>query len=281
MFALQEDQRFARQPQQSAAHAVFLHENPDPEYLVEIHTLGRFGVKRLEQPLVFPVARQQRALELLQALIAFGGRDVSIELLCQALWPDADGDTAKNTFDVTLHRLRKFLEARDILLLREGHLTLNSKLAWVDVWALEKLVNHCRPLLRQTVKPAIARELTDCSEHIQFLYQGAFLSREPVRPWAISQRERLRSKVLIHLIDAGQAWETLGNAENAIRCYHGGLEIEPLAEELYQKLIRCYRDNKRIAEAMATFNRCKQVLAEQLQISPAPATLDLYVTLRS
>ena len=270
----------ARQPQQPVGYRSLPADRCELECPVRIHTLGRFGIRLEQQPMVYSAARQQRALELLQALIAFGGRNVSIELLSQALWPDADGDIAKNTFDVTLHRLRKVFNINDLLIVRERHLTLNNKLAWVDVWLLEQLVNHCRPLLERAGEPAVMRELARCSERMQLIYQGGFLEREPVRPWAISLRERLRSKVLFMLIDAGHAWEAMGDTERAIACYRKGLEIEPLAEELYQNLIRCHRNNQRLAEAMAAFRRCEQVLAEQLQISPSPATLDLYATLK-
>ena len=252
----------------------------EPECPVRIHTLGRFGIKRLGQAMSLSVTRQQRAIELLQALIAFGGREVSIELLSQALWCDADGDVAKNTFDVTLHRLRNIFKIKDLLTVREGHLTLNSKLAWVDAWALEQLVNHCRPLLERAREPTVMNELARSTDRLQHLYQGSFLEREPVRPWAISLRERLRSKVLFYFIDAGHTWEAMNDKGRAIHCYRKGLEIEPLAEELYQNLIRCYRDSKRVAEAMATFRRCKQILADQLQIPPAEATLDLYATVK-
>jgi len=275
-----ENRGIAWQPQQHAGHWNLPADSCETECPVRVHTLGRFGVKLQAQPMVSSAARQQRTLELLQALIAFGGRNVSIELLSQAVWPDADGDIAKNNFDVTLHRLRNYLNIKGILVVQERHLTLNNKLAWVDAWLLEQLVNHCRPLLERVREPAVARDLARCSERMQLLYQGGFLEREPVRPWAISLRERLRSKVLFYLIDAGQAWETMGDTERAIRCYRKGLEIEPLAEELYQNLIRCYRDNQRVAEAMATFRRCEQVLADQLQISPAPVTHDLYATLK-
>ena len=275
-----ENRGIAWQPQLHEGHWSLPDDRCEPECPVRIHTLGRFGIKLQGQPMVFSATRQQRALELLKALIAFGGRNVSIELLSQALWPDADGDVAKNTFDVTLHRLRKHLNIKDLLVVQERHLTLNNSLAWVDVWLLEQLVNHCRPLLERAGEPAVMRELARCSERMQLIYQGGFLEREPVRPWAISLRERLRSKVLFMLIDAGHAWEAMGDTERAIGCYRKGLEIEPLAEELYQNLIRCHRNNQRLAEAMAAFRRCEQVLAEQLQISPSPATLDLYATLK-
>ncbi len=250
-----------------------------PEASVQIYTLGRFGVKLQGQPMAFSAMRRQRTLDLLQALIALGGRDVSIELLSQALWPDTDGDLAKNTFDVTLHRLRGLFGIKDLLIVREGHLSLNSEIAWVDTWHLEQLLNRCRLLLPRIVDVSVTDELASCEQHIQQIYQGSFLEREPVRPWAISLRERLRSKLLHYLMDAGRSWEQVGNPDRAIRCYRKGLELEPLAEELYQHLIQCYRNNQRMAEALATFRRCKQVLAEQLQIAPSPATLGLYDTL--
>lgn len=247
---------------------------------VRIHTLGRFGISRLGESMSLSATRQQRAIELLQALIAFGGRDVSIELLSQSVWSDADGDVAKNTFDVTLHRLRNLFKIKDLFTVREGHLTLNNRLAWVDAWALEQLVNHYRPLLERAGEPEVMNELARGTDRMQRLYQGSFLEREPIRPWAISLREKLRSKVLFYLIDAGNTWEAMNDKTRAIRCYRKGLEIEPLAEELYQNLIRCYRDSKRVAEAMATFRRCKQILADELQIPPAAATLDLYSTIK-
>jgi DNA-binding SARP family transcriptional activator len=276
----QEDSNIAKDPKQYMGQWRSLAEESEPGYLVRIHTLGRFGISLQAQAIAASVARHHRALELLQALIAFGGRDVSIELLSQALWPDADGDAAKNTFNVTLHRLRHFLKFQDVLIVQEGHLSMNNKLAWVDAWELEQLINHYRPLFKRAREPAMARELARCDKRIRLLYQGNFLDREPVHYWTISLRERLRSKLLSYLIDAGRAWETAGDTEHAVRSYRRGLEIEPLAEELYQNLIRCYRDSGRVAEAVATMHRCKQVLADSLQVLPAPATNELFATLK-
>jgi hypothetical protein len=129
---------------------------------VRIHTLGRFSVQLQGRPLSGTAGpRYQRSLELLQALIALGGRDVHAELLSQALWPDAEGDKAQNAFDVTLHRLRQLLNIDHLFLLRERRLTLNSELAWVDVWTFERLVNHAERLLARIGEPAVARQLAE------------------------------------------------------------------------------------------------------------------------
>jgi two-component SAPR family response regulator len=249
---------------------------------VRIHSLGRFSVQLHRQALTgSPKARHQRPLELLQALIAFGGRGVHAELLSQALWPDADGDKAQNAFDVTLHRLRQLIDLKDLFVVYDRRLTLNSELAWVDVWAFEREVNHAEHLLNRLYEPQAVEELARCEERMLKFYQGAFLEREATRTWSLSLRERLRSKLLRHIDEAGAAWEKAGEWGAAIRFYRKGLEIDPLIETLYQRLMFCYRETGRIPEALATYQHCRAILAERFQIEPSRAMRELYNSLRA
>jgi tetratricopeptide (TPR) repeat protein len=70
---------------------IYLEEWPYP---IKIYTLGRFEILRDDTPLAFSGKEQKRPLDLLKAMIAFGGVDVPEERLTDALWPDADGDRA-------------------------------------------------------------------------------------------------------------------------------------------------------------------------------------------
>jgi DNA-binding SARP family transcriptional activator len=246
-----------------------------------VHTLGRFAVQFNQQPLNFTQSRQQRPFALLQSLIASGGRDVHIEQLAQMLWPDADGDAARNSFDVTLHRLRRVFGLSELFQLRDGRLTLNSSLVWVDAWSFERLVNYSEQLLARAHDPAINHQLVRCSERLLTLYQGSFLEREAIQPWMLSMRERLRSKLLRYLLEAGQVWQNLHDWDRAIRFYRKGLEIEPFSERLHQQLIMSYRDCGQRSEALASFQRCRQLLEEHFQIPPADATLALYYSIKS
>jgi two-component SAPR family response regulator len=257
--------------------------NPSDSHIeqpVRIHTLGRFSVQLNEQVLSLSQSRQQRPCELLKALIAFGGRDVHAELLCQSLWPDTDGDDAQNAFDVTLHRLRRVFGIKDLFILRDRRLTLNAHLAWVDAWAFERLVNHSERLLERMDDPLIARQLRRCGERLLNLYNGGFLEREATHIWSLTLRERLRSKLLRHILEAGQCWEQAGEWDKAIRFYRKGLEIDPLTESIYQRLMICFRDTQRVAEGLGAFHQCRKVLAEQFRISPSPQTLELYSDLK-
>ncbi len=60
-----------------------------------IYTLGQFELERDGHMVKFTGKVQQKPLQLLKALIAFGGRSVPEEQLSDALWPDADGDLAQ------------------------------------------------------------------------------------------------------------------------------------------------------------------------------------------
>ncbi len=70
---------------------------------------------------------------MLKALIAFGGKDVGETRLSDALWPDAEGDAARTSFDTTLHRLRKLIGNDKAIVINEGLLSLDDRKVWTDV----------------------------------------------------------------------------------------------------------------------------------------------------
>ena len=248
---------------------------------VKIHTLGRFSIMLNEAALPLNQGRKHKTLELLKALIALGGREVHAHLLCEALWPDADGDIAQNSFDVTLHRLRKVFGIKDLLTLCDRRLTLNSDLAWVDVWAFEKLVNRSERLLKFSSNPDTIGQLIDCNDSLLQLYQGGFLEREAVKDWTLGLSERLRSKLLRHTLDTGRVCESRQQWDEAIRLYQKGLEVDPLIEQLHLRLMICYRNSGCIAEAIGAFYHCKELLTRHLHVEPSRATVDLYQSMRS
>src|SRR3954452_4634824 len=78
---------------------------------IRIFTLGQFSIFRNADAITSKGKAQHRPLGLLQALIAFGGKDVSSSRLCECLWPDSEGDLAGRNLNITVHRLRQMLQA--------------------------------------------------------------------------------------------------------------------------------------------------------------------------
>ena len=248
---------------------------------VTIFTLGRFSLLTNGQPADLGRKFPKRPLELLKAIIAQGGREISLSRLTLLLWPDVDGDKATRSFDTTLHRLRKILGDDRVLVLKDGKLSLDARYCWVDVWTFERLLGETRRLLRNTADSNQACLLEGLTENLQALYQDHFLIREEVTGWSVSLRERLRSKFIHHLVEVGRFWETHGHWEQAIECYRKGIDVDDLVEVFYQRLMNCYLNTSRLSEGMSTYRRCRQALSIMLSLQPEPETESLYLALKN
>ncbi|HEX6265440.1 MAG TPA: BTAD domain-containing putative transcriptional regulator [Burkholderiales bacterium] len=233
---------------------------------LRIHTLGRFAVLKNGEPMSFTGKAPRKPLELLKALIALGGSDVNQGALTDALWPDLEGDKAQRAFETALHRLRKLLADEALIVLKDGRLTLEARYVWVDSWALERALQVLERDLSTPGCPAAA--LDGLEQHLQALYAGHFLAAES-GSWALAQRERLRSRFLQGLEQLGRRHEARSDWTRAVRCYRRGLEVEPLAEGLYYRLMCCYRSLGQPAEALAVYHRCRQTLRSILGIAPS------------
>jgi len=119
---------------------------------VKLYSLGRFSVVIDNTPLKTSGKAQAKPLELLKALIAYGGREVASALLAAQIWPDIEGDAAQNALDTTLHRLRKLLRQEDAIIVHQARLSLNPAKVWVDVWAFERLANRLENEATPTLK---------------------------------------------------------------------------------------------------------------------------------
>jgi len=239
---------------------------------LKIYSLGRFELLKEGKPIRFSRKAQQKPLAMLKALIAFGGKEVREDQLEDALWPEAEGDAAHQSFKTNLHRLRQLLGHEKVIHLQEGRLTLDDRFCWVDVWAFENTLEEADAHWKdERLESAV--QLTE--KAIQ-MYKRPFLAREIEQPWTISITERLRSKFLGSVVKLGHYWQQAEQWEKAVECYQKGLEIDDLAEEFYQGLMTCYQQLGRKAEALSIYNRFKKVLSATLGIEPSTKTQAIY-----
>lgn len=237
---------------------------------LKVLSLGAFALIREDRPVPFSRKVQQKPLSLLKALIALGGKEVPEELLTDALWPEADGDLAHQSFATTLRRLRLLSGHENALTLREGRLTLERRHVWVDAWAFEELLRRAETARRAGADlPSNAKALR-LTEQAIALYKGPFLAGDAAYPWIVSARERLQGKFLKAVGEVGRQWEIAGEWEKAAACYHGGLDVDDLAELFYRRLMICLKRMGRVSEAQAAYHRCRKTFAARLGRNPSP-----------
>lgn len=249
----------------------FMHIQDWP-WTLKVRTFGRFEVLRDGSPLRFSRKAQQKPIEMLKVLIALGGKAVREVEISDFLWPDADGDAAHFSATATLHRLRKLAGREDVLRVHEGRVTVDERVCWVDVWAFERLVDRAHGKWAEGAADEAAR-LTEAALE---LYRGAFLGEEGEEPWAVSARERLRSKFLRGVRTLGDHWARAGEWERAAECFEKGLEVDDLAESFCQGLMSCYQHLERRGEALSLYRRFAKRLKAVLGVEPAAKTKALH-----
>jgi len=230
---------------------------------VRIHTLGTFEILVDGRPLEFSRKAPKKPMAMLKALVAAGGSSVPESRLVDMVWSDQEGDAASRALDITLHRLRKWLKHGDAIRQKGSRISLNPDCCWVDAWHFERGA-------RQQPVP----------ERVLHHYKGCFLPQDANAPWALPYREKLRSLFVQVVSTQGNAFELAGNTDMAIALYLRGIEADELVEPFYQGLMRSYRQLGRLPEALSAYRRLRQTLSVTLGVQPAPASEQLYQSLR-
>jgi DNA-binding SARP family transcriptional activator len=239
-------------------------------WVLKIYTLGRFGLVKDGKLVQFTRKAQEKPLALLKVLIAFGGREVHEEQITDALWSAADGDLAHKSFATTLWRLRKLIGYPDAIQLRDRKLTLDARYCWVDVWAFERLIRHAEAAWKRGTENNDMTSAISMVQNALDVYQGPFLAAEVNGYWCISLRERLQSRFLRLVKQMCEYWRQTGHQEKAVECFQRSLEVDDLAEEIYDDLMACYLQLGRKADALSLYERYKETLSTKLGLAPSP-----------
>ncbi|MBI5193687.1 MAG: hypothetical protein HZA08_09640 [Nitrospirae bacterium] len=250
---------------------------PSPDVLdwpwdIKIYTLGRFEIWVDNKKVEFSGKVQKKPLSLLKMLIAAGGKGAAEEDVIDSLWPDSDGDQANQAFSMALCRLRRLIGSDKTVIYNNSRLAIDRQHCWVDTWGF----NHLLKQSEDIDAGGKAGRGIPCIQKAITMYVGHFLPGDIKEPWTLSQRERLRDRFITAISRLGQYHEKRGVTDNAIACYNKGIEIDELAEKLYQRLMLCLQRTGNSTEAVRTFKRLKTLLSIHLGIEPSRETAEIY-----
>jgi LuxR family transcriptional regulator, maltose regulon positive regulatory protein len=236
---------------------------------IRIHTLGRFTVLCRDVEVRFSGRSQRKPMELLETLLALGGRDVAAARVAGVLWPQSDGDSAANALGTTLHRLRKLIGEDASITLVDGRLTLDPRLVWVDTWAFERAASECESLAAAGAPPA---SIVKSFEVALNRYRGQFLPANEGGPGVLARRERLHGRfrrVSEAVVEIAVARSDGGRADALC---HRILDVDPLAEPINRALMRSLAAQGRHGEALEVCARAERLLMAELGRGLSPAT---------
>ena len=119
------------------------------------------------------------------------------------------------------------------------------------------------------------------------LYRGDFLEGLTIRDalgfedWASFERERLRGRYQTALEQRLAGAESKGAGSVAIETAHQLLRLDNLREDWHRALMRAYAQQGKWGAALAQYQTCRQVLADELGVEPDAETTALNEQIRA
>ncbi|HXO84357.1 MAG TPA: BTAD domain-containing putative transcriptional regulator, partial [Gemmatimonadales bacterium] len=180
-----------------------------------------------------------------------------------AFWPDASTSQLRNSFHVTLHRLRKALGGPEWVTLERERYRINPELIeQFDVTVFE-----------QAIKAGRLEEGTD-------LYRGDLLDGEPVGDWSLEHRDRLQRMYVDSLMKLGARFAKEQRHDRAADAYRRVLARDEMHEEALQGLMSCHAALGERPQALRVYRQFAEKLKTEFQSKPRVETLRLFERLQ-
>ena len=210
--------------------------------------------------------------QALLCYLAVTGRPHSRPALAGLLWSDKPEAAALTNLRQTLSALRRSLGSH-LRITRHSVSLEPTAPRWLDTEVFaDKLLSSRSDA--QKLQEAVEIYRGDFLEG--FYVQGAPAFEE----WAIVERERLRTMALeaLHMLTTHHA----RTAEYATALHYATrlLAMAPWQEEAHRLKMLLLARSGRYTEALAQYERCRQVLAAELNVEPAAETTALYERIR-
>jgi DNA-binding SARP family transcriptional activator len=236
---------------------------------LRIAVLGRPRIERDDRSPVEPGSAKATALLLYLAVM--GGRH-SRSALAGLLWGDLPEEGARANLRLALTKLRRV--AGEQLVVSRGHLALDPDGYWLDRHELESALEGGDGDLER-VRAALG------------LYRGDFLDDLVVRSapqfeaWVEGEREHLRRLAVSGLARLAGDADRRGDPAAGVEAARRMLSLDPLPEEAHRSLMRFLAMKDDRAAAVAQFETCRHVLAEELGVEPSAETARLAERIRA
>lgn len=257
---------------------------------LRISLLGNFAITHAGNPV--SGFRSEKVRALLAYLAAGQDRTHSRDGLATLLWGEYDERAARTSLRISLSNLRKIFEPLEdaighrLLVVERHQVILRADPALsVDVqeidrhWAATEAHPHTSLLACGACMDRFAQAVD--------LYTGPFLAgllpqdAQQFDEWRTVQQERLHRRVqaMLHaLTQHALASQTPQQAEQYARRQ---IALTPWHEEGHRQLMQALAAQGLRAQALDQFEKCREILAQELGIEPAVETTALFTAIKS
>ncbi len=229
-----------------------------------------------------------------QALLAYlaveADRPHRREVLAGLLWPDQPDQVALHNLSQTLLNLRQAIGDREasppFLSITRQNIQFNPASDHeLDVAAFTALLAAC-----ETHPHPNLNNCQTCMQRLQQaveLYRGPFLAEfflpdsDLFEEWALLKREWLHRQAIEALERLAEYYERQDDTTSAQRYALRQTELDPLREAAHRHLMRLLALSGQRSMALAQYETCRRLLADELGVEPAEETKALVERIRA
>jgi DNA-binding SARP family transcriptional activator len=240
----------------------------------EVRLFGEFQVVRDGRLLASLPTRS--ATELLAFLLMNRGHAVAREKLAGHLWGDRTDQQARKALRTGLWQVRSHLApaaaASPPLRAERDRIVLDDPTRWwVDLWVFEDHLEAVCAGTRTVCTPDDADQLQRALD----LHRRPFLETVHAR-WCESQRERARMLWLSGLETLVRWHRERGEPSPGLLHAQQFLQVDPLRESIHREVMAMHYQRGDRPSALLQYEKCREVLREELGISPMARTRQLW-----
>ena len=194
------------------------------------------------------------------------------DLLATLLWTESAREKARASLRQELRRIRAMLGSERKRLISDG------ALIGFAAGTIESDVQELRTLLASAKPEDLARAAE--------LYRGDLLAglgtdAPAFEEWLLIERASLRELALAGMARLAGMQEAAGTGAEAVRTARRLVSLDPLNEESHRTLMRLLAQRGNQAAALRQFERCRELLAEELGVEPDQETVELFEAIQS
>jgi DNA-binding SARP family transcriptional activator len=244
--------------------------------LVSVEFLGRARISARGRE----IALSRQSISFLAYLALYRELDHPREVLIEHFWSAHEPARARSCLGTALSRLRKSLDIQghDWLELSprgEPRISLSAPI-WFDIVAFETGISPALAAPPGALATSVRDNLVNALQH----YRGDLLLGW-YDDWVVTERERLRLLCLRGYRRLMEHYATAGDIEGALVAGHAALRIEPLQEQVQQRVIELYHASGQRAAAIRQYERLAALLKQELGILPSRNTRALIDCIRA
>ncbi len=262
-------------------------DNGDKQFLLLVHSevskclpalyitcFGRFEVKRLNQTV--PLCPSRSGQTIMRYLIAQSDRSATADKLMGVLWPEDEAEVALRKLRIATSALRRSLNdgydctvGGGYILCKDSTYYFNRSVQlYVD---FDEFLELYQVGLRMPRSAAISYYEKACN-----LYVGPFLPGDTYADWSFLRREQLRQIYLAMCRTLTEYYLDIEHYNSAMVWATASLKENQCDEIAYRQLMYAYAARGQRSEALRQYQRCRQVLFQELSVQPMPATEQLF-----